>query len=105
VVEWSTQALAGVVKWHGPTWLLGSAVQALSAAYLTRVVGRAMADTLARSVGVAEPDLERIRREAPLLVAQAAEAEKLDWSSFLSQGRVWLSEQARSTQQPATKPV
>jgi len=105
VVEWSTQALAGVVKWHGPTWLLGSAVQALSAAYLTRVVGRAMADTLARSVGVAEPDLERIRREAPLLVAQAAEAEKLDWSAFLSQGRQWLSEQARSTPPATTTPA
>jgi uncharacterized protein (DUF697 family) len=97
VVEWSSQALAGVVKWHGPTWLLGSAVQALSAAYLTRVVGRAMADTLARSVGVAEPDLERIRREAPLLVAQAAEAEKLDWLAFLGQGRQWLAEQARAS--------
>jgi uncharacterized protein (DUF697 family) len=95
VVEWSSQALAGVVKWHGPTWLLGSAVQALSAAYLTRVVGRAMADTLARSVGVGEPDLERIRREAPLLVSQAAEAEKLDWVAFLGQGRQWLAEQAR----------
>jgi len=105
VVEWSSQALAGVVKWHGPTWLLGSAVQALSAAYLTRVVGRAMADTLARSVGVAEPDLERIRREAPLLVAQAAEAEKLDWSAFLRQGRQWLAEQARGEQATATRPV
>jgi hypothetical protein len=94
VVEWSSQALAGVVKWHGPTWLLGSTVQALSAAYLTRVVGRAMADTLARSVGVAEPDLERLRREAPLLVAQAAEAEKLDWPAFLRQGRQWLTDQA-----------
>ncbi len=94
VVEWTSQALAGVVKWHGATWLLGSAVQALSAAYLTRVVGRAMADTLARSVGVAEPDLARIRREAPLLVAQAAEAEKLDWAAFLGQGRQWLAEQA-----------
>jgi uncharacterized protein len=98
VVEWSSQALAGVVKWHGPTWLLGSAVQALSAAYLTRVVGRAMADTLARSVGVGEPDLERIRREAPLLVAQAAQAEKLDWPAFLRQGRQWLAEQARASQ-------
>jgi hypothetical protein len=97
VVEWSSQALAGVVKWHGPTWLLGSAVQALSAAYLTRVVGRAMADTLARSVGVAEPDLERIRREAPLLVAQAAEAEKLNWGAFLQQGRQWLQQQGGGT--------
>jgi uncharacterized protein (DUF697 family) len=105
VVEWSSQALAGVVKWHGPTWLLGSAVQALSAAYLTRVVGRALADTLARSVGVADPDLERIRREAPLLVAQAAEAEKLDWPAFLRQGRQWLAEQARASQPGPLKAV
>ncbi|MCP9888797.1 YcjF family protein [Cyanobium sp. ATX 6A2] len=93
VVEWSTQALAGAVKWHGATWLLGSAVQALSAAYLTRVVGGAMADSLARSVGVAEPDLERLRREAPLLVARAAERERIDWPAFLRQGQQWLGEQ------------
>jgi len=91
VVEWTSQALAGAVKWHGATWLIGSAVQALSAAYLTRVVGRAMADTLALSAGVTEPDLERIRREAPLLVAKAAESERLDWQSFLQQGRQWLT--------------
>ncbi len=94
VVEWTGQAVAGVIKWHGATWLLGSALQALSAAYLTRVVGRAMADTLARSVGVSEPDLERIRREAPLLVAQAAESERLNWAGFLQQGRQWLAQQA-----------
>lgn len=91
VVDWSTQALAGLARWHGATWLVGSAVQALSAAYLTRVVGRAMADLLARSAGVLEPDLERIKREAPLAVAAAAEAEKLNWSSFLQQGRQWLA--------------
>ncbi|MEX1317654.1 MAG: YcjF family protein [Synechococcaceae cyanobacterium] len=98
VVEWSSQALAGAVKWHGATWVLGSAVQALSAAYLTRVVGRAMADSLARSVGVAEPDLQRIRREAPLLVARAADRERIDWSAFLRQGQQWLAEQARNRQ-------
>jgi hypothetical protein len=70
-------------------------VQALSAAYLTRVVGRAMADTLARSVGVDEPDLERLRREAPLLVARAAEEERLNWQGFVQQARQWLAEQAR----------
>lgn len=90
VVDWSSQALAGLARWHGATWLVGSAVQALSAAYLTRVVGRAMADLLARSVGVSEPDLERIKREAPLVVAAAAETEKLDWAGFLQQGRQWL---------------
>ena len=38
--------------------------------------------------------LERIRREAPLLVAQAAAAEKLDWPAFLQQGRQWLAGQS-----------
>ncbi|WP_315860168.1 DUF697 domain-containing protein [Cyanobium sp. BA20m-14] len=94
VVAWSSQALAALVKWHGATWLVGSALQALSAAYLTRVVATAMADMLALSVGVPEPDLEAIKRQAPLLVARAAEAEKLDWSAFLDQGRQWLGAQA-----------
>jgi uncharacterized protein len=90
VVEWSSQLLAGMVKWHGATWLVGGAMQALSAAYLTRVVGRATADMLALSAGVSEPDLAEIKRQAPLLVARAAEAEKLDWPAFLEQGRQWL---------------
>jgi hypothetical protein len=90
VVEWSSQALAAAVKLHGATWLLGGALQALSAAYLTRVVGSAMADLLALTAGVSEPDLVRIRLEAPLLVARAAEREKLDWGAFLEQGRQWL---------------
>jgi len=93
VVEWSTQALASAVKLHGATWLVGGALQALSAAYLTRVVGRAMADVLALSAGVSEPDLARIRQEAPLLVARAAEEERHDWGSFLGQGRQWLEQQ------------
>lgn len=93
VVEWSTQALAAAVKLHGATWLVGGALQALSAAYLTRVVGRAMADVLALSAGVSEPDLARIRSEAPLLVARAAEEERLDWAGFLGQGRGWLEQQ------------
>ncbi len=94
VVEWSSQALAGLVKWHGATWLVGGAMQALSAAYLTRVVAHAMADMLALSAGVSEPDLAEIKRQAPLLVAQAAAAEKLDWPSFLDQGRQWLRSQS-----------
>jgi uncharacterized protein (DUF697 family) len=93
VVEWSSQALASAVKLHGATWLVGGALQALSAAYLTRVVGRSMADLLALSAGVSEPDLARIRLEAPLLVARAAEEERLNWSGFLSQGRQWLQEE------------
>jgi hypothetical protein len=53
-----------------------------------------MADVLALSSGVSEPDLERIKREAPLIVARAAESEKLDWQAFLQQGRQWLTSQA-----------
>ncbi len=94
VVEWSSQALAGLVKWHGATWLVGGTMQALSAAYLTRVVARAMADMLALSVGVPEPDLAAIQRQAPLLVARAADAEKLDWMAFLEQARQWLRSQS-----------
>ena len=94
VVEWSSQALAGLIKWHGATWLVGSAVQALSAAYLTRVVARAMADYLALASGVAEADLALLKAQAPLLVARAAETEKLDWSAFLQQGQQWLRQQA-----------
>ena len=91
VVEWSSQALASVIKWHGPTWLLGGAMQALSAAFLTRVVGRAMADYMALAAGVPEEELEvLLQRQAPLLVARAAEEEKLNWNAFLTSAQQWL---------------
>ncbi len=96
VVEWSTQALAAAVRLHGATWLVGGALQSLSAAYLTRVVSHAMADVLALSAGVDAPDLEAIKREAPLLVSRAAAAEKLDWAGFLQQGRAWIDQQRRA---------
>jgi hypothetical protein len=100
-VEWSTQALVATLRLHHAGWLIGGAMQALSAAYLTRVVGRAMADVLALSAGVSEPDLEAIRRQAPVLVARAAEAEKLDWASFLQQGMEWLRQQGAPPPAPA----
>jgi hypothetical protein len=90
LVEWSSQALITAARLHGATWLVGGALQALSAAYLTRVVGHAMADLLALSAGVSAPDLALIQREAPLLVARAAEAEKLDWSKFLQEAKGWI---------------
>ena len=90
LVEWSSQALVTAARLHGATWLVGGALQALSAAYLTRVVGHAMADLLALSAGVSAPDLALIQREAPLLVARAAEAEKLDWSKFLQEAKGWI---------------
>ena len=92
VVEWSSQALLSAARLHGATWLVGGALQALSAAYLTRVVGHAMADVLALSSGVAEADLAAVRRQAPMLVARAAEAERIDWNGFLDQGRQWLQQ-------------
>jgi hypothetical protein len=90
VTEWTSQALLAVMRLEGSTWLVGGAMQALSAAYLTRVVAHAMADVLALSNGVPEVDLQAIKRQAPLLVARAAEAERLDWKGFLSQGKTWL---------------
>ncbi|WP_411870333.1 YcjF family protein [Vulcanococcus limneticus] len=95
VVEWSSQALASLIKLHGATWLVGGALQALSAAYLTRVVGRAMADYLALASGVPEDQLAALlQRQAPLLVARAAEEERHDWAGFLEQGRRWWRQQA-----------
>ncbi|MEB3349014.1 MAG: YcjF family protein [Cyanobacteriota bacterium] len=100
VVEWSSQALLSAMRLHGATWLVGSAVSALSAAYLTRVIGRAMADVMALNAGVSSPDLERIRREAPLLISRAAEAETMDWPAFLQQGRQWFERQSSAGTTP-----
>jgi hypothetical protein len=41
---------------------------------------------------VSEPDLAAIKRQAPVLVARAAEAARLDWPAFLEQGRSWLQQ-------------
>ncbi|PTT90755.1 membrane associated GTPase, partial [Pseudomonas sp. HMWF031] len=90
VVEWSGQALLGLAKLDGASWLAAGAVQALSAAYLTRVVGASMADWMALNAGVAEPDLEELKRQAPLLVSRAAERERLDLSGFADQARDWI---------------
>ena len=89
VVEWSSQALLGLAKLDAGSWLAAGVMQALSAAYLTRVVGRAMADWLALNAGVSEPDLEALKQQAPLLIAKAAEEERVDWGNFLKQSRQW----------------
>ena len=102
VIEWSNQALVNVLRLHGSSWLIGSSLQALSAAYLTRVIGHAMADTLALSAGLNEPNLALIKAQAPQLISAAAEAEKLDWSAFLEQARGWLSQQQQPPAQLTT---
>lgn len=104
VVEWSIGAFSAAFKLHGSTWLVGGTLQALSAAYLTRVIGHAMADLMARSVGVSEPDLEAIKAEAPLLVARAAETERLDWAAFLQEARAWLRQRGPDQANPSALP-
>ena len=90
VVEWTGQTLLGLAKLDGGSWLIAGAMQALSAAYLTRVVGRSMADWLAVNAGVDELDLVALKQQAPLLVARAAEQERLNWNGFVQQSRDWL---------------
>ena len=92
VVELSGQALLGLARLDGSSWVAAGAVQALSAAYLTRVVGVSMADCMALNAGVPEPDLEELKRQAPLLVARAAEQERLNLAGFARQAREWIEE-------------
>ena len=93
VVEWSGQALLGLAKLDGGTWFAAGLIQGLSAAYLTRVVGASMADWMALNAGVAKPDLYELKRQAPLLVAKAAERERLNLPGFADQAREWLKTQ------------
>jgi uncharacterized protein (DUF697 family) len=93
VVEWSGQALLGLAKLDGGTWFAAGLIQGLSAAYLTRVVGASMADWMALNAGVAKPDLDELKRQAPLLVAKAAERERLNLPGFADQAREWLKTQ------------
>ena len=92
VVELSGHALLGLAKLDGSSWIAAGAMQALSAAYLTRVVGVSMADWMALNAGVTEPDLEELKRQAPLLVARAAEQERLNLAGFAQQAREWIQE-------------
>ena len=92
VVEWSGQALLSVAKLHGGSWVAAGALQSLTAAYLTRVVGRSMSDWMALNNGVEECDLEALKIQAPEIVAKAAAEEKLDWSLFLNQASQWSKE-------------
>jgi hypothetical protein len=82
-----------MAKLDGGTWLAAGMLQGLSAAYLTRVVGASMADWMALNAGVAQPDLDDLKRQAPLLVAKAAERERLDLPGFADQAKEWLKTQ------------
>lgn len=97
VVELSGQALLGLAKLDGASWIAAGAMQGLSAAYLTRVVGVSMADWMALNAGVAEPDLEELKRQAPLLVARAAEQERINLPGFAQQAREWIQDRNSCT--------
>ena len=92
VVEWSGQSLLSLAKLDGSSWVAAGTIQALSAAYLTRVVGTSMADWMALNNGVSKPDLELLKVQAPQLIANAAEKEKVDWSSFILQSKNWINQ-------------
>ena len=92
-LEWGSQALAGVLKLNGSTWMVGGVMQALAAAYFTRVVARAMADYLALAAGVPSAELPALKQKLPLLVATAVEQERLDWPAFAEQARDWITQQ------------
>ncbi len=83
VVEWSGQTLLGISKFHGPNWLVAGSFQAISAAYLTRVVSRSLADFMAINKGVSEPELENIISNSEKIVENAFKSEKINWQSFL----------------------
>lgn len=96
-LEWGSQALAGVLKLHGATWMVGGALQALAAAYFTRVVARSMADYLALAAGVPSSELPALKQKLPLLVATAVEQERLDWPAFAEQARDWFAQQGATS--------
>ena len=84
VIEWSGQTLIGITKFHGPNWLVSGTFQAVSAAYLTRVLSSSLADFMAITKGVDEPDLEFIKKNSKKIVEEAFEKEKINWKGFIS---------------------
>nr|YP_002049497.1 hypothetical protein PCC_0878 [Paulinella chromatophora]ACB43287.1 hypothetical protein PCC_0878 [Paulinella chromatophora] len=103
VIEWSTNNLLSLAKLEGTTWLATSSLQALSAAYLTRVVSRSMADLLgsqAHEINIGM-NPEAFKQEALVLVARAAESEKLDWLGFLKESKRWLQSSMNRGLQPS----
>ena len=87
VIEWSGQTLIGITKFHGPSWLVSGMFQAVSAAYLTRVVSTSLADFMAVTKGVEEPDLDFIKKNSQKIVEEAFEKEKIKWKGFISELR------------------
>ena len=90
VIEWSGQTLIGLTKLNGPNWLVTGVFQAISAAYLTRVVSSSLADFMAITKGVSEPDLEFIKENSEKIVEKAFENEKINWKSLITELKIPL---------------
>ena len=84
VIEWSGQTLIGITKFHGPHWLVSGTFQAISAAYLARVISTSLADFMAITKGVEQPDLDFIKKNSERIVEKAFEKEKVNWKSLIS---------------------
>ena len=83
VIEWSGQTLIGLTKLNGPNWFVTGTFQAISAAYLTRVVSSSLADFMAITKGVSEPDLKFIKENSEKIVERAFANEKINWKSLI----------------------
>ncbi|ABB57023.1 conserved hypothetical protein [Synechococcus elongatus PCC 7942 = FACHB-805] len=94
LVEWSTQTLAGLLKSSGLAYVAGGAVQAISAAYLTRVVGITLIEFHRRhphlSLETPEARLE-LSRLLPEVLSQEQRSAVL--TGFYRQAKQWLSQQ------------
>ena len=90
--ECQDKQLLNSAKIEGSSWLAAGTLQALNAAYMTRVIGRSMADWLAMNNGVSEPDLDALKIEASKLIEVASQQERVDWSGFLKQSSAWLGD-------------
>ena len=84
VIEWSGQTFIGITKFNGPNWIFSGIFQAVSAAYLTRVVSSSLADFMAITKGVEKPDLEFIKKNSEKIVEKAFQKEKINWKGFIS---------------------
>jgi len=84
VIEWTGQTLIGITKLHGPNWLFSGIYQAISAAYLTRVISSSLADFMAITKGVEEPDLKFIKKNSERIVEKAFEKEKINWKGIIA---------------------
>ena len=56
----------------------------MSAAYLTRVVSRSLADFMSISKGISEPSLEFINNHSEKIVSDAFESEKINWKKLIT---------------------